>query len=66
MADGMAEVLMNSGELDESAQEIALANIALGRFGAAEDVAEAVCFLASEKARYITGQFLDVDGGYSV
>lgn len=66
MADGMADVLMNSGELDERAQAIALANIALGRFGAAEDIAEAVCFLASEKARYITGQFLDVDGGYSV
>ena len=66
MADGMAEVLMNSGELNEHAQEIALANIALGRFGTAEDIAEAVCFLASEKARYITGQFLDVDGGYSI
>ncbi len=66
MADGMAEVLMESGELSEQAQQVALANIALGRFGAAGDIAEAVCFLASDRARYITGQFLDVDGGYSV
>ena len=38
--------------------------IALRRFGAAEEVAEAASFLASDAARYITGQTLIVDGGF--
>jgi len=66
MADGMAALLMESGEIDEKAQAVALREIALGRLGHSSDIAEAVCFLASERARYITGQFLDVDGGYSI
>ena len=40
--------------------------IALRRFGTAGEVAEAVAFLASERARYITGQTLIVDGGFSL
>jgi len=40
-----------------------VANASLGRIGRAEEVAEAVLFLASEKASYITGQCLVVDGG---
>jgi 3-oxoacyl-[acyl-carrier protein] reductase len=37
--------------------------IALGHYGAGEDIANAVAFLASEKAKYITGSALTVDGG---
>jgi 3-oxoacyl-[acyl-carrier protein] reductase len=37
--------------------------IPLGSLGSPRDVAEAVAFLASEEARYITGQVLGVDGG---
>jgi len=40
-------------------------SIALRRFGTATDIAEAVCFLASDRAGFISGQKLDVDGGYS-
>lgn len=65
LTDGMAARLIANGDLDERALEVARGNIPLRRFGTAEDVAAAVCFLASDAARYITGQKLDVDGGYS-
>jgi 3-oxoacyl-[acyl-carrier protein] reductase len=38
--------------------------IPAGRFGAPEDVADVVAFLASDASRYITGQVLNVDGGF--
>jgi NAD(P)-dependent dehydrogenase (short-subunit alcohol dehydrogenase family) len=64
--DGMAVRLIASGDLDDAALDAARRNIPLRRFGTAEDVAAAVCFLASDHATYITGQKLDVDGGYGV
>ncbi len=66
LVDGMADRLISSGELDDRALEVTKANIPLRRFGTAIDIAEAVLFLASEKAGFITGQKLDVDGGYGV
>lgn len=65
LTDGMATRLIADGDLDERALEASRAATPLRRFGTARDIAEAVCFLASDRAAFITGQKLDVDGGYS-
>ena len=49
--------------LPENAREAAIKATPLGRLGTCEDVAEAVSFLASDAASFITGQVLGVDGG---
>lgn len=59
---GVIKTNMTEG-LDEKAKNDFLKMIPMGRFGEPDDVAGAVLFLASEKARYITGQVLVVDGG---
>ena len=49
--------------LSESLKQEIVKQLPIGYFGSPEDVAQAVVFLASEEARYITGQVLNVDGG---
>ncbi len=51
---------------DPKLQEIYTRRILLGRFAKPEEVASAFVFLASDDARYITGQLLQVDGGYGM
>ena len=49
--------------LTEERTEFLKSQIPIGRFGTPEDVAHLVCFLASDRSSYITGQTLQIDGG---
>ena len=53
-------------QLSDAVKENVTQSIPLGEFGTPEDIANAVVFLASEKASYITGQVLCVDGGMAM
>lgn len=62
VAPGYIETDM-TGKLDEKMREELLKAVPLGRIGAAQDIADAVLFLASDRSAYITGQTLSVNGG---
>ena len=62
VAPGFIDTQMTQQLGEEQRQEL-MKRIPLGCLGSPRDVAEAVAFLASEEARYITGQVLGVDGG---
>jgi len=62
MTDMLASNLEKSGK-EKSRREQWLKETPLGRFGQPREVADAILFLASEKAAYITGQVIPVDGG---
>jgi 3-oxoacyl-[acyl-carrier protein] reductase len=62
VAPGTTDTAMIAG-LSAEDRAALVARIPLGRFGRPEDVANAVCFLASEEAAFITGATLDVNGG---
>lgn len=66
MAVGMYHELVAQGDFTEQLLTDAVSNIALGRPGTADDIAQMVCFLASDRASYITGKAIDVDGGYKI
>jgi len=62
VAPGFIETAMTDA-LGEKVRDGLMAQIPMGRLGKAEDVAQAVGFLCSEGAAYVTGQVLTVDGG---
>jgi len=59
---GFVDTDMTSA-LPEAARTRMLESIPLARLGTAEDIANAVCFLASDQAAYVTGEVLKVNGG---
>ena len=63
-APGMIPTAMNGfADMPEPAQSRLLDTLSLRRWGRPEDVADLVCFLASDAAQYITGTLVDVSGG---
>ena len=62
IAPGLIETDM-SAQLSDEIKEKFIAMTPLKRAGTPSEVADAVCFLASEQARYITGQVIHIDGG---
>ena len=65
VAPGFIDTDMTAA-LPQAARDALLPTIPTQRLGAAEEVAQAVAFLASDQAAYITGQVLAVDGGMSM
>ena len=65
IAPGYIDTKMNSSIDEDSAQEIVDAT-PVGRKGRPEDVSPLAVFLCDDKAEFITGQFISVDGGYGI
>lgn len=65
VAPGLIDTSMNANLSEEELKNF-IDTIPLGRIGKPEEVAEAIYFLASDKADYITGQVLNVNGGYVI
>ncbi len=63
VAPTIVDTAMTHAALTSEAQQRILARIPLGRFGTATDIAELVTFLASDRASFITGTVIPVDGG---
>ena len=65
VAPGFIETEMMD-QMTDAAKEAGKAQIPFGRYGKTEEIANVVAFLASEKASYITGQVICVDGGMAM
>lgn len=65
IAPGAVETPSRPGLRDPKRREMLLSRIPLRRFCTAEQVASAVCYLASQEANYITGHTLVLDGGFT-
>jgi NAD(P)-dependent dehydrogenase (short-subunit alcohol dehydrogenase family) len=63
---GIFKRLWADGSFDEAWKETVQAGLCIKRWGEPEEVAHAVVYLASQRAAYVTGQMLSVDGGYGV
>jgi NAD(P)-dependent dehydrogenase (short-subunit alcohol dehydrogenase family) len=66
ITDGMYQALIDDGAFDQRFIDATLASVALRRLGTAEEIAEVIVFLASNAARYVTGQFINADGGFAL
>ena len=62
IATPLVRTLVDRGSIDE---DVLARRIPMSRLGTPDEVADAILFLASDKARYITGAILSVDGGYA-
>ena len=65
VAPGFIDTEMTQA-MTETAKEAVLSQVPMRRVGQTEGIAETVAFLASDRARYITGQVISVDGGMSM
>lgn len=65
VAPGVIDTDMNAG-FDEKTLEALRDETPLGRIGTPEEAAELICFLCSERASFVTGQIIGVDGGFGL
>jgi len=66
VAPGATDTPLNADAYTDQVRRTYEARIPLGRIGSAEEVADVIVFLASDAARYMTGQELLVDGGMTI